>query len=214
MLASIRIMGSLLITPETLPSYMAKWIPNYLTFLRLALVPVFVILMIDPSPGEVYAATLVFIFAAITDYADGIIARRYGAISDFGKLMDPMADKLLVMAALVMLVEQRSDIYGEAWVPGWMVVMVLAREIWVTGLRAIAASGGQVVPAGQAGKFKSFAQMVAIVCLLLHDSPLYIFGFKTTFQWIGLNLLFISIAFSYWGAAQYSAQIFRKHSLH
>ncbi len=191
---------------------MAKWLPNYLTFLRLGLVPVFVILMTNPSKSEVYCAIIVFILAAATDYADGIIARRFRAVSDFGKLMDPLADKLLVMAALVMLVEQRSDMYGEAWVPGWMVVMVLAREIWVTGLRAVAAAAGQVIQASHSGKLKSFAQMVAIVCLLFHDSPVFVFGFRTTFQWLGLNLLFVSIALSYWAAIHYSIEVLGKYS--
>src|SRR5262245_55607250 len=122
-------------------------IPNILTFLRLALIPLFVVLMIDPNPELTHAATLVFIIAAFTDYLDGVLARKFSAVSEFGKLADPLADKILVMAALVMLVAQRSDVYGEPWVPGWMVVLILAREIWVTGLRAVAASRGVIVAA-------------------------------------------------------------------
>src|SRR5262249_9731081 len=110
-------------------------LPNYLTFFRLALVPVFVVLMLEPSEYMVFLAIIVFVVAAITDYVDGIIARSFGAVSDFGKLLDPLVDKILVMAALVMLVAQRSDVDGTPWVPGWMVVLVMARELWVTGLR-------------------------------------------------------------------------------
>lgn len=182
-------------------------IPNWLTFMRLGLIPIFVILMLDPSDSMVRAATVVFVVAALTDYVDGIIARRYGAISDFGKLLDPLADKILIMAALVMLASQRSDIYGEPWVPGWMVVMVLAREIWVTGLRGVAATQGTVVAASNTGKVKSGLQMVAIVLLLMHDSPVFLFNYRLTCQILGLNLLLISLAFSYWGAFEYSYEI-------
>ncbi len=181
-------------------------IPNWLTYLRIALIPVFVLLMIDPTPGMVLAATFVFVFAAVTDYIDGYIARKFGAVSDFGKLLDPLADKVLVMAGLVMLVAQRSDIFGTPWVPGWMVVLVLAREIWVTGLRALAASQGLIVPAGSAGKIKSGFQMVAVVLLLLHDRPLTFLKIPLSWscQFVGLNFLLISIAFSLWGAAEYT----------
>ncbi len=182
-------------------------LPNWLTYLRMALIPVFVVLMIDPTQGAVFLATLVFIIAAITDYTDGYIARRYGAVSDAGKLLDPMADKILVLSALVMLVAQRSDLTGDPWVPGWMVVLVLAREIWVTGLRGIAASRGVVVAATQSGKYKSGFQMVAIVFLLLHDITFPLAGQRVSCQTLGLNLLFLSIAISYWGAIEYTFNV-------
>lgn len=182
-------------------------LPNWLTYLRLALIPVFVVLMVDPTQSTVYLATLVFIIAAVTDYTDGYIARRFGAVSDAGKLLDPMADKILVLSALVMLVAQRSDLTGAPWVPGWMVVLVLAREIWVTGLRGIAASKGIIVAANQSGKYKSGFQMVAIVFLLLHDISFPFFGQRMSCQALGLNLLFLSIAISYWGAIEYSFSV-------
>ncbi|MBN8550633.1 MAG: CDP-diacylglycerol--glycerol-3-phosphate 3-phosphatidyltransferase [Deltaproteobacteria bacterium] len=182
-------------------------LPNWLTYLRLGLIPVFVVLMIEPTQGAVLLATFVFIIAAITDYTDGYIARRYGAVSDSGKLLDPMADKILVLSALVMLVAQRSDLTGDPWVPGWMVVLVLAREIWVTGLRGIAASKGVVVAATQSGKYKSGFQMVAIVFLLLHDTTFPFGGQRISCQSIGVNLLFFSIVISYWGAVEYSFSV-------
>jgi CDP-diacylglycerol--glycerol-3-phosphate 3-phosphatidyltransferase len=185
-----------------------KRIPNWLTYLRLALTPVFVLLMVEPSPWMVYAATGIFIVAAITDLFDGILARRLGAVSDAGKLLDPVADKILVMAALVMLVAQRSEVDGTPWVPGWMVVLVLAREIWVTGVRALAASRGVIVAAGMAGKVKSSFQMVAIVLLLLHDYPVVIFGLSMPSQILGLNALLLSIILSYWGAIDYTLAVF------
>lgn len=183
-------------------------LPTWITLLRVALIPVFVLLLIDPSEWMLNVAVYIFIFAAITDYLDGLIARAFGYVSDFGKLLDPLADKVLVLSALIMLTGLKNDQYGEPWVPAWMVVMVVAREIWVTGLRGVAASGGTVVAANSAGKVKSLLQMVSIVCLLLHDKPLVLGPVMVSYQLIGLNLLFLSLVFSYWGAVQYTKMIF------
>jgi CDP-diacylglycerol--glycerol-3-phosphate 3-phosphatidyltransferase len=188
---------------------MADWyrkIPNWLTFLRLALIPVFVVFLIDPTRNSLNIAAIIFVLAAITDYADGILARRYKAITDFGKLFDPLADKILVMAALVMLVSVRDD-RCVSFVPGWMVVLILAREFWVTGLRAFAAKDGNIVAAKSGGKVKSFLQMVAILALLLHDYSFTIWGFNLTYQFLGLNILLVSLAFSYISAFEYSLAI-------
>jgi CDP-diacylglycerol--glycerol-3-phosphate 3-phosphatidyltransferase len=188
---------------------MADWykkLPNWLTFLRLALIPVFVVFLIDPTRSSLMTAAIIFVFAAITDYADGILARRYAAITDFGKLFDPLADKILVMAALVMLVSVRDE-RCVSLVPGWMVVLILAREFWVTGLRAFAAKDGNVVAAKSGGKVKSFLQMVSILALLLNDYTVTLFGVSVTCQFIGLNLLLVSLAFSYISAFDYSISI-------
>jgi CDP-diacylglycerol--glycerol-3-phosphate 3-phosphatidyltransferase len=192
---------------------MAEWykrLPNWLTFLRLALIPVFVVFLIEPSRTSLNIAAIIFVFAAITDYADGILARRYAAITDFGKLFDPLADKILVMAALVMLVSVRDD-RCISFVPGWMVVLILAREFWVTGLRAFAAKDGNVVAAKSGGKVKSFLQMVSILALLLHDYSFTLFGFQVTYQFLGLNILLVSLAFSYISAFDYSISILAPH---
>jgi len=188
---------------------MADWykrIPNWLTFLRLALIPIFVVVLLGQSRARLDLAAFIFVCAAITDYADGILARRYSAVSDFGKLFDPLADKILVMAALVMLVSLRDE-SCRSFVPGWMVVLVLARELWITGLRAFAAKDGTIVAAGVGGKVKSFLQMVSILAILLHDYAFAAFGYKVTFQFVGLNLLLISIVFSYLSALDYSLAI-------
>ena len=165
-------------------------------------------------------ATMIFCVAAATDYADGFIARRWGAVSDFGKLLDPLADKILVMAALVMLVGVRDDLVlsssgrmiseatGQSLVPAGMVVLVLAREFWITGLRALAAAQGTIVAAKSAGKVKSALQMVAIVCVLLFDHQLSLGGYRITAQLVGLLLLSISILFSYLSAYEYTVAIF------
>jgi CDP-diacylglycerol--glycerol-3-phosphate 3-phosphatidyltransferase len=188
---------------------MAEWykkLPNWLTFIRLALIPVFVVFLVEPTRSSLNIAAVIFVLAAITDYADGILARRYAAITDFGKLFDPLADKILVMAALVMLVSVRDD-QCASFIPGWMVVLILAREFWVTGLRAYAAKDGNVVAAKSGGKVKSFLQMVGILALLLHDYSFPLFGFTVTYQFIGLNILLVSLAFSYVSACDYSLSI-------
>lgn len=192
---------------------MADWykkIPNWLTFIRLALIPVFVVFLIEPSRNSLNVAAVIFVLAAITDYADGIMARRYAAITDFGKLFDPLADKILVMAALVMLVAVRDE-QCRSLVPGWMVVLILAREFWVTGLRAFAAKDGTVVSAKSGGKVKSFLQMVSILALLLNDYSISLFGHRVTYQFLGLNLLLVSLAFSYISAVDYSISILAPH---
>ena len=187
-------------------SNILRKLPNYLTFLRLGLIPVFVLLMADTSRWSGYLAAFVFAVAAFTDLLDGFLARRYGAVSELGKLLDPLADKILVMAALVMLVAQRGDLDGAPWVPGWMVVLVLARELWITGLRAVIAQRGTVLAASASGKVKSWFQMIAVIFLLLHYPVLEVAGLVVSFQAIGVNLLIISIAFSLWSAAEYTYQ--------
>jgi CDP-diacylglycerol--glycerol-3-phosphate 3-phosphatidyltransferase len=182
-------------------------VPNWLTAIRLALIPLFVVLMVNPSRETLWIATAVFLVAAVTDYADGYIARRYRAVTELGKLLDPLADKILVMAALVMLTAQRTFESGDPWVPGWMVVVILAREIWVTGLRGIAAAHGHVVAASPAGKVKSVLQMVAIVLLLAYDLPLFLFGWVVECRFVGLNVLFLSILWSVYGAVQYTLAV-------
>ena len=187
-----------------------KFVPNGLTILRLMLIPVFVVLMREPTQSMVYWATGLFIFASFTDFIDGYIARKFGSVSDLGKLLDPLADKILVMAALVMLVAQKTDEFGEPWVQGWMVVFILAREIWVTGLRAVAAKDGVVVAASNAGKIKSALQMFAIVLLLLHGVFFfYVGGYRIYLHEIGSVLLLFSIMISYWGAFEYTHKILK-----
>lgn len=191
-------------------NFKLQQLPNLLTLMRLGLIPVFVLLMLGQPDGfRLWCAIAVFILAAATDFADGVIARKFGAVSNLGKLLDPLADKILVMAALVMLLVQRSQLYGEPWVPGWMVVIILGREFWVTGLRAVAASSGRVIAAANAGKIKSLLQMVAIVLLLMHDYLFSFLGFTFTAQAVGVRLLFLSILLSLLGAYEYTREVFQ-----
>lgn len=136
-------------------------LPNQLTLARCVLAGVFVALMSIPSLASLAAAYVVFTAAAITDHYDGKLARRYGMVSNFGKLMDPLADKVLMVAAFIMM----RDL-PELWVPGWAVVVILAREFLVTGARALVAADGVVLGANTYGKAKTVFQMVYVFVFL------------------------------------------------
>lgn len=133
---------------------------NKLTMIRMILVPVFLIFsLVDTMTGHIIALSI-FVIASLTDKLDGYIARKYNQITDFGKFMDPLADKLLVTCALIILVEK--NIF-----PSWIVVVIIAREFIVSGLRTLAASQGVVIAASQWGKLKTVLQMTAIIMALL-----------------------------------------------
>ena len=135
-------------------------VPNRLTILRVAMIPLFVIAMLwQQLPYSDYIAGGLFIAACITDFFDGYLARKYNQVTTFGKFMDPLADKLLVMSAMVWFVEV-------GWMPAWAFFIVIARELAVTGLRLVAVEQGLVIAAGKSGKVKTASTMVCI-CLLL-----------------------------------------------
>lgn len=133
---------------------------NKLTIIRIILVPVFIIFMAAKIPYGTIIATIIFVIASITDKLDGYIARSRNQITVFGKFMDPLADKLLVTAALISLVELSI-------IPGWAAIIIIARELAVTGLRAIAASEGVVMAASKWGKAKTTVQIIAIIFALI-----------------------------------------------
>lgn len=137
-------------------------LPNKLTLLRIALVPVFVALLLcaDLAGWMLPAALAVFVIASLTDMLDGKIARKHNLITTFGKLMDPLADKVLVMSAMVCFV-------ALGWAPAWVVVLILSREFLVTSLRLVAAGAGQVIAADSWGKMKTVSQMLWVICTLL-----------------------------------------------
>jgi len=157
-----------------------------------------------------YVAVGLFIFAAITDFVDGYLARRWKVTSTFGALIDPLADKLLVMTALVMLVDAQEPLTARSILPGWMAVMILAREIWITGLRGWAATMGEIMSASWSGKVKTTLQLVAIPLVALYDIEFSVGEAVISLQLIGLELLLISIVVSYWGAIEYTIQVFER----
>jgi len=137
-------------------------LPNALTVLRILLVPVVVVALLDETPNGDTIAAAVFALAAVTDGLDGYIARSRGAITTFGKLMDPIADKLLVAAALIALVSlQRLE--------AWVAMVIIAREFAVSGLRMVAAEKGVVIQASWLGKIKTILQVAAIIALIATD---------------------------------------------
>lgn len=142
-------------------------LPNKLTMLRIIMIPVFIIVLMT---GHYYISAVIFILASATDALDGHIARKHNLVTNFGKIMDPLADKLLVISALICLVD-----LGD--IAGWMVIVILAREFTVTGLRTVAAAQGIVIAAGMLGKIKTVLQMIAVPALLLQNWPFSLIGF-------------------------------------
>ncbi len=135
-------------------------LPNKLTMLRIILTPVFMAVLYWGFPGADYAALAIFIIASLTDLLDGKLARRYNLVTDFGKFADPLADKILVVAAMLWFVECGR-------MPAWMVMIVITREFAVSGLRMIASDNGRVIAAGWSGKVKTASTMVCIAVMLL-----------------------------------------------
>ena len=177
-------------------------LPNSLTLLRILLIPVFVWFFSESSPDRALAAGLVFACAAFTDFLDGYLARKSGQITNLGKLLDPVADKLLVASGLILLVQfQRVAV--------WLAIVMIAREMIVTGARVVAAKEGFVVPADSLGKFKVIGQIGGILCLILQDVWVQSEGPLAT---IGTGLLYIALFFSLFSGWRYLIQIFKKIS--
>ena len=142
---------------------------NKLTTIRIALIPVFLIVLYWGFPGCRYAALAIFIVASLTDFADGYVARHYHLITNLGKFMDPLADKMLVMAAMCYFVE-----IGQ--MPGWALAVVLLREFAVSGMRLVAVEQGRVIAAAWSGKIKTASTMVGLCIMMVTDAPWMPFG--------------------------------------
>lgn len=178
-------------------------IPNQITISRILLIPVFMIFMLnDFGWGEMnllgatlpvshFIGALIFIFASLTDWVDGYYARKYNLVTTFGKFLDPLADKLLVSAALIILVEL-------GFAPAWIVIIIISREFAVTGLRLVLAGEGEVVAAGGLGKIKTTAQILAIASLLLYDMIFTLIGVP-----FGMIMLYIALIFTVWSGWDY-----------
>jgi CDP-diacylglycerol--glycerol-3-phosphate 3-phosphatidyltransferase len=177
-----------------LPSEQIKKIlchPNSLTLFRVAAVPVIVILLLFPNRFYAFVAAMIFSAAAITDFLDGFLARQRGLVSDFGKVMDPIADKVLVSSAFIMLASL-------GWIPAWIVCIIIGREIAVTGLRNIIAQKGKDVSASRLGKYKTGFQIAAIIPLLIHFQH-----FTIDFHAIGSIFLWVALILTVWSGVDY-----------
>jgi CDP-diacylglycerol--glycerol-3-phosphate 3-phosphatidyltransferase len=165
--------------------------PNSLTMCRVAAVPIIIVLMYFPNRFSTFLAALLFSAAAITDYLDGYFARQRGLVSSFGKIMDPVADKLLVSSTFIMLV-------FHGWIPAWIACVIIGRELAVTGLRNIIAEKGEDVSSSWLGKYKTGFQISAIIPLLFHYSY-----FSINMHAIGTFFLWGALVFTIWSGADY-----------
>jgi len=165
--------------------------PNKLTLFRIAVVPIIIILLLFPTRFCTFIAALLFSAAAITDYLDGFYARKRNLVSTLGKVMDPVADKLLVSSAFIMLTSL-------GWVPAWIACIIIGRELAVTGLRNIIAQKGEDISASNLGKYKTGFQIAAIIPLMIHFP-----FFSLNVQVIGVLFLWGALVFTIWSGADY-----------
>jgi CDP-diacylglycerol--glycerol-3-phosphate 3-phosphatidyltransferase len=166
-------------------------IPNLLSFFRILTVPFVVVCLFSPSPLASFLAALIFGIASITDLLDGYIARYQKSETAIGQLLDPLADKLLINSALIMLIPLGR-------IEAWMVVLIVAREVAVTGLRGIASIHGLVIAASGWGKAKTIFQTLALVGLLLHYEY-----FRIDFHALGMILMWIALVITVWSGFDY-----------
>jgi len=171
-------------------------LPNILTLARIVAIPIVVFLLIADSERSIprdrsIAAFFIFVCAATTDLFDGFLARKYQMITDLGKLMDPLADKLLICAAMIMLIPVGR-------VPAWMAVIIIAREIGVTALRGLAATEGVIIAASSLGKWKTVLLNVSVAMLILHYPT---FGLPV--QEIGFGILAVGVVLTTWSGLDY-----------
>ena len=177
-------------------------LPNRLTLLRVAAIPLFVAMLSIRKAGFQYAAAAVFVLACITDALDGRIARSRNLVTNFGAFADPIADKILVMSAYVVLVEQGR-------MPAWVCIVVLAREFTVSGFRLIASINGKVISAGPLGKIKTVLQMLSVVMLIVFVRP-DPDGWMYAFLVMAQIAMYASVVFTVWSGADY---IYRNREL-
>ncbi|MFO7765526.1 MAG: CDP-diacylglycerol--glycerol-3-phosphate 3-phosphatidyltransferase [Pelovirga sp.] len=182
-------------------------LPNILTLSRIVAVPVVVVLLLFESKQACFWAAIVFLAASLTDWLDGYLARKWEIVTVLGKFLDPLADKLIVMAALIMLIPLDR-------VPAWAVFVILARDIIVSGIRSIAASEGIVIDASPLGKYKTVFQMIALVVLLLHYEYYWFFGVQLDFLYasmhnVGIVIFYIALFLTVWSGADYFAKFFK-----
>lgn len=175
-----------------------KNLPNLLTGIRILAIPVVVVLLFFPGPVASFLGAVVFALAGATDFLDGFFARRQRLTSKFGKFMDPLADKLLVTAALIMLIPLER-------VPAWMAFVIIGRELAVTGLRGLAAADGIILAPDRWGKTKTLVQMVALTCLILH------YPYQAVdFQRVGIALLWVALIVTVASGVGYFLAFFRQ----
>lgn len=166
-------------------------LPNKLTIARMAMVPLFMIALLMNTPASRIIATVIFALASLTDMLDGQIARKYNMVTNFGKLMDPLADKVLTAAAMICLVE-----LGD--LAAWIAVVIIFREYLITGLRSVAASENIVVAANIWGKVKTVCQMIALMLLMVKPQVVALCGID-----FGLWIMYVAVALTIYSGLDY-----------
>lgn len=178
-------------------------LPNKITISRIFLIPLFlIVLSIDFNWGEIaignnvlpitqLVGSIIFIIASITDWLDGYIARKYNLITNMGKFLDPLADKLLVSAAFIMLIELQIA-------PAWIIIVIISREFAITGFRLVASGEGVVLAASSMGKLKTVSQILAVILLMLNNFP-----FSYTNIPVDMIMLYIALIFTVWSGIDY-----------
>jgi CDP-diacylglycerol--glycerol-3-phosphate 3-phosphatidyltransferase len=174
-------------------------VPNLLSFLRIAAIPFVVGCLFFPDPLASFLAALIFSLASLTDLLDGYIARQQKSETAVGKLLDPLADKLLINSALIMLIALGR-------IPAWVVVLIVGREVAVTGLRGIASIEGLVIAASRWGKAKTIFQSSALIGLMLHYEYLGI-----DFHFLGMLILWVALMITLWSGFDYFIKFYREH---
>ena len=179
-------------------------IPISLTLTRIVLVPLVLVFLISSSRVHALIAAGIFVAASLTDWLDGVIARRTNQVTTLGKLLDPVADKLLVAAALIALVQTET-------LPAWMALVIIGREFAVTALRGISAWVGVIVPASTLAKYKTATQYVAITLLILERG---VPSDYVPFYWVSYAALWVALALTVLSGADYFYRFFRKADYH
>ena len=166
-------------------------LPNHLSLLRLIFIPAVVTCLYFPGRMGSFLAALFFGLAALTDLLDGFYARRYRVVTPWGKFLDPLADKLLISVTMIMLITLDR-------IPAWVVMLIIARELAVTGLRGIAIVEGQIIEVSILGKYKTIFQSVALICLCLHHQY-----FQIDFHIVGMVFLWVALVLTLWSGWMY-----------
>ena len=169
-------------------------LPNGLTFFRLACIPLVAVFLSSPGHLINFLAALFFSLGFITDFLDGYFARKYDEVTVFGKFLDPLADKILVTVTMIMLIPLDRILT-------WIVILIITREMAITGLRSIAVSQGIVIQAGVLGKYKTIFQATALICLCLHHQYLGL-----NFHTLGIPLLWLALFMTLWSGVRYFLQ--------
>ena len=166
--------------------------PNKLTIARMIIVPFLVIFLLTGWGGEAnrYISLTLFVVASVTDWFDGYLARKNNLVTNFGKFMDPLADKLLVCSAMICMIDLKR-------LPAWFVIIIIAREFIISGFRLIAAENGIVIAANYWGKFKTASHMIMIILLILHFDGIFVI-LEQIFIWLSLALTIISLITYIW----------------